>query len=189
MTNAEIQSLLDRLAEQARCLESAYIESEGEVTDQIAALEEEQEELKTLLLEGGVDSLGRWLKLKSDEVATYKAEAAYAASKAKAAANTIDYIKYRIYELLQAAGVESVKGDLGYSFKATMSVKTETNKDILEALYNEKADKALREAGIPAYITFKLGASVSAVPEGEELPAVFSRSETPSVTFRKPRSK
>lgn len=189
MTNAEIQSLLDKLAEQARCLESAYIESEGEVTEEITIIEEQQAELKALLLEGGVDSLGRWLKLKTDEVATYKAEAAYANNKAKAAANTIEYIKFRIWELLQAAGVEQVKGDLGYSFKTSMSVKTEVDKDALETLYNDTAEKALRDAGIPVYVTFKLGASVSAVPEGEELPVVFNRSETPSVTFRKPRAK
>ena len=54
--------------------------------------------------------------------------------------------------------------------------------------YGAAVEKAVREAGIPEWVTVKLGASSALVPEGQELPDVFDRSVTPSVKFTKPRT-
>jgi hypothetical protein len=62
------------------------------------------------------------------------------------------------------------------------------DKDAIKARWQEVAEQALRAAGIPSYITVKLDAAVSAVPEGEDLPDVFTQSRRQSVTFRKPKA-
>ena len=46
---------------------------------------------------------------------------------------------------------------------------------------------AMAEMGIPNWVTVKLDAKVSEVPEGAELPACFKVDEKDTVRFTKPR--
>ena len=82
-------------------------------------------------------------------------------------------------------------GDRGYSFAATISTKTEVDKDILKALYADKVEEAIRAVHVPAYIGVSLTASSTkanelGVVEGDE--QIFITTEKPSVRFTKPRA-
>ena len=72
--------------------------------------------------------------------------------------------------------------------KSKRAVKTTVDTERLSEEYGAAVEKAVREAGIPEWVTVKLGASSALVPEGQELPDVFDRSVTPSVKFTKPRT-
>ena len=188
MNNNELYLYLADLQRISTNLEDAYIESGGEITDESQALEYEKGILEQMLCTEGVDFLGRWLKSKEDEAKTIKAEADYVTRRRKAVENSVEYIKGRIAEIMQATHKDKIKGSNGYSFTATHSITTTVDSAAVKELYLEKAKKALLDAGIPAYITFKLDASVSAIPEGEPLPEIFTRTDVPSVTFRKPKA-
>jgi hypothetical protein len=100
----------------------------------------------------------------------------------------IEYIKGQIYNVLTAIGKEKVKGTF-YSFAPAISTKTEVDKEILEEKYLGIANQAL-ETILPPWVSFKLSASVKAVPEGEEgLPSEFKVVTTPTCKFIKPRAK
>lgn len=189
MNNREINELIETLSLTTRTFENYMIEQEGEFDDNASQMEEQIAILKDLLTTEGIDSLGRWLKAKEDEVKTLKAEKDYIARKAKACENTIDYIKTQMERVLKSADLEEIKGSNGYKFARTTSVKTEVNKETLKAIYQENVEKALRESYIiPDDVTITLGASVSALPEGAILPCYYNRTETPSVRFTKPRA-
>lgn len=188
MTNKDITDALAKLQGCTVALEEAYEENGGEITEETLHMEQEREALTELLTTEGVDTLGRWLKGKEDEAKTLKAEADYITRERRAVESGIDYIKDRIAEVLLATGTDKIKGSNGYSFTATESVTTSVNKDAIKARWQEVAEQALRAAGIPSYITVKLDAAVSAVPEGEDLPDVFTQLRKQSVTFRKPRA-
>ena len=174
MQYQDIQDALATLARLSEEQERLYIEGEGEVTPETEALEEEMEAVKHLLENEGIDSLGRWLKAKEDEVKMWKAEKATAERHAKSAENTIAFVKDKITEVMKAVGMEVAKGNY-YSFKQTEG-------------YLVTAEKALREAGIPEWVTIKLDAKVSLVPEGEKLPAVFVENKKDTIRFTKPRN-
>ena len=91
-------------------MEEEYIENGGEVTDQTLAMEENIERMKVLLTTDGVDSLGRWLKSKEDQMKTLKAEKESVTRQIKSCENTIDYIKEMVNMVLVATGQEKVKG-------------------------------------------------------------------------------
>lgn len=186
MNNHNIKDALSALAENCYLLEQAYTENGGEVTDETLSLESNIDYLKELLLQDGVDSLGRWLKAKEDEVKTYKAEKDAAARKIKSCENTIDYIKSMVHQVLTAAEVDKVKGSF-YSFTPYEKVSTSADKERINELYNDKVAEALKELGIPTYITFSLGASVNLVQD-ENLPDVFVRTTSHSCKFTKPRA-
>ena len=188
MNNIEITDALAKLQGYTRSLEEAYEENGGEVTEETLHMEQEREVLAELLCTEGVDYLGRWLKSKEDEAKTIKAEADYVTRRRKAVENSVEYVKGRIAEVMQATHKDKIKGSNGYSFTASRSITTTVDSAAVKELYLEKAKKALLDAGIPAYITVKLDASVSAVPEGEPLPEIFTRTDVPSVTFRKPKA-
>ena len=188
MTSKEINETLARLQELSAALEDEYEANGGEITETAAQLEASMEDVKALLSTEGVDSLGRWLKGKEDEAKTIKAEADYITRKRKGVENGIEYVKDMIARVLWACGTDNIKGSNGYSFTATESVTTSVDKDAIKARWQEVAEQALRAAGIPSYITVKLDAAVSAVPEGEDLPDVFTQSRKQSVTFRKPKA-
>ena len=188
MTSREIDGLLDRMRQLTGDLEAIYIENGGEVTPATEAADAEITGIAETLLTEGVDSLGRWLRSKQDEAAAVKAEQDYLARRKKSVENTVDYIKAKITEVMAATGRTKVRGELGYAFAAYDSVKTTVDTEKLTEEYGAAVEKAVRAAGIPGWVTVKLGASASLVPEEQELPDVFDRSVTPTVKFTKPRA-
>lgn len=191
MNNTEINNTINILNMMSYQLESAYIENEGECTEATEAMEAEICAIKDLLNTEGVDSLGRWLKAKEDEVKSLKAEKDYISRKIDAANNTIDYIKEQVASLMRATGEEKVKGMNGYSFTTTTSVKTAVDKDVLKDMFLDAVEKKLRggrKPVIPEDVTITLGASVKALKDDSILPAYYTRTETPSCRFTKPRA-
>lgn len=188
MNNRDINAALAALNEATFILEDEYMENGGEVTESTEAQEEYIESLKTLLEEEGIDSLGRWLKGKEDQIKTLKAERDHVTRQIKKTEEGIEYIKSQIYNVLTAIGKEKVKGTF-YSFAPAISTKTEVDKEILEEKYLGVVNQAL-ETILPPWVSFKLSASVKAVPEGEEgLPAEFKVVTTQTCKFIKPRAK
>lgn len=174
-------------------LEETYIENEGEVTEETEQMEAQISGLKELLTGEGIDLLGGWLKAKEDKKKSLKAEKDYITRQMAAIDETIEFIKTKVNQILVATGQEKVKGARGYSFAATISSKTEVDKDVLKDLYAERVEKALRDAFIPSYIGVSLTASSTKAAEyggciapGDE--KIFVTTEKPSVRFTKPRA-
>ena len=191
MNNKEINSLIESLNASMWAFENYMVENDGVCDEASDQMEEQIGILKELLTTEGIDSLGRWLKAKEDEIKSLKAEKDYITRKINAATGTIDYIKTQMNKILTAAQMEEIKGANGYKFQVTTSTKTEVDKDVLKALYLDKVEKKLRGGKnpvIPADVTFSLGASVSLVPEGAVLPSYYIRTSSPSCKFTKPRA-
>jgi hypothetical protein len=188
MNNRDITAALAALEEATFLLEEEYEMSGGEVTEETEAQEEYIESLKALLEDEGIDSLGRWLKSKEDLIKTLKAERDSVTRQIKKTEDGIEYIKTQIFNVLTALGKEKVKGTF-YSFAPSISRKTEVDKEILEEKYLGIVNNALEQI-LPPWISFKLSASVKAVPgDMEEMPSEFKVVETPSCKFVKPRAK
>ena len=188
MNNKEINAALAALNEATFLLDEEYEMNGGEVTEETEAQEEYIESLKTLLEDEGIDSLGRWLKSKEDLIKTLKAERDSVNRQIKKTEDGIEYIKVQIYNVLTALGKDKVKGTF-YSFAPAISRKTEVDKEILEEKYLAEVNNALEQI-LPPWVSFKLSASVKAVPgDMEEMPSEFKVVETPSCKFVKPRAK
>ena len=188
MNNRDINAALAALNEASFLLEEEYEMNGGEVTEETEAQEEYIESLKALLEEEGIDSLGRWLKSKEDLVKTLKAERDSVTRQIKKTEDGIEYIKTQIFNVLTALGKEKVKGTF-YSFAPAVSRKTEVDKEVLEEKYLGLANNALEKV-LPPWVSFKLSASVKALPgDTEELPSEFKVTETPTCKFTKPRAK
>lgn len=190
MNNTEIRTALARLQEMEFNLEDEYVNNGGEATESTEMQEESIQALRELLTTEGVDSLGRWLKAKEDQIKALKAEKDSVTRQINAANNTIDYIKTQINHLMVQTGTEKVKGTF-YSFTPYESVKVEVNKDSLKAIYEDKVKDALVLAHIPAYVGVTLTASATkakelGVVEGDE--EIFNETHSPSVRFTKPRA-
>ena len=191
MNNKEINSLIESLNASMLAFENYMVENDGVCDEASDQMEEQIGILKELLTTEGIDSLGRWLKAKEDEIKSLKAEKDYITKKINAATGTIDYIKTQMNKILTAAQMQEIKGANGYKFQVTTSTKTEVDKEILKALFLDKVEKKLRGGKnpvIPADVTFSLGASVSLVPEGAVLPSYYIRTSSPSCKFTKPRA-
>ena len=191
MNNKEINSLIESLNASMWAFENYMVENDGVCDEASDQMEEQIGILKELLTTEGIDSLGRWLKAKEDEIKSLKAEKDYITRKINAATGTIDYIKTQMNKILTAAQMEEIKGANGYKFQVTTSIKTEVNKEILKEFFLDKVEKKLRGGKnpvIPADVTFSLGASVSLVPEGAVLPSYYIRTSSPSCKFSKPRA-
>lgn len=186
-TYKELQDSMARVAWVSYKLENEYIENDGEVTEETENMEAEIADLKDLLAGEGIDLLGRWLKSKEDELKTYKAEKDAAARRAASVQNTIDFIKAKITEVMKATGQEKAKG-MFYSFTQTVSNTTKVDTDLLNEMYLALAERAIRAAGVPEYVTMKLDAKVSLVPEGEATPDIFTTTSKDTVRFTKPRA-
>lgn len=187
MDYQELQDILTTLDATSYRLETTYVENDGEVTDETELMEAQIAAMKILLNGEGVDYLGRWLKGKEDRKKALKAEKDFIQRQMDATDRTISFIKDKIREVMDATGCEKVRGDLGYTFATATSVKTEVDKDLLRELYQAKAEAAL--AGIlPADVTVTLSASVSKLEADAELPQYYTRTETPTVRFTKPRA-
>lgn len=185
-TYKDIQDALATLARISYDLEEKYIENDGEVTDETEAAEAEKAAIQDLLAGEGIDTLGRWLKSKEDELKTYKAEKEAADRRMKSVSNTIDFVKTKITEVMKAAGQEKAKGTF-YSFTQSVSKTTKVDSALLNSWYLDDIETAMTELGIPNWVTVKLDAKVSDVPEGSELPACFKVDEKDTVRFTKPR--
>lgn len=197
MNNKEINAALAALNEATFLLEEEYTENGGEMTETTEAKEQEIESLKQLLIGDGIDSLGRWLKSKEDQIKARKAERDMVNREISRLEDGIEFIKSQIYNVLVSLGEEKVKGSF-YSFATKVSVKTEVDKEILKSKYEQKVADALRAAGIPSHVTCTLGASIKAweafVNENPDeaamggLPEEFRVQEKPSCRFIKPRA-
>lgn len=187
MNNKEIMAALAALEEASFLLEEEYEMNGGEVTEETEAQEEYIESLKALLEDEGIDSLGRWLKSKEDLIKTLKAERDSVARQIRKTENGIEYIKVQIHNVLTALGKEKVKGTF-YSFAPAISRKTEVDKDVLEEKYLALVNNALEKV-LPPWVTYKLSASVKAIPgDMEVMPSEFRVVETPTCKFVKPRA-
>lgn len=191
MDYKELNQVLVNLDQAISTLEDLYIEGEGEVTEETEQMEEHISGLKELLTRDGIDLLGGWLKAKEDRKKTLKAEKDYITRQMSAIDESIEFIKGKVNEVLVATGQEKIKGDRGYSFAATTSVKTEVDKDVLKTIYADRIEEAIRAAHIPAYVGVTLTASSTkaaelGIIEGDE--EIFHTTEKPSVRFTKPRA-
>ena len=191
MNNKEINSLIESLNASMWAFENYMVENDGVCDEASDQMEEQIGILKDLLTTEGIDSLGRWLKAKEDEIKSYKAEKDYITRKINAATGTIDYIKSQMNKLLKASGMEEIKGANGYKFQVTTSTKTEVDKDVLKTIYADRIEEAIRAAHIPAYVGVTLTASSTkaaefGIVEGDE--EIFHTTEKPSVRFTKPRA-
>lgn len=190
MDYKEMNQVLAELDQAMNTLEDLYIEGEGEVTEETERMEERISALKDLLTGEGIDLLGGWLKAKEDRKKALKAEKDYLTRQMSAIDETIEFIKDKITEVMRVTGQDKIKGERGYSFTATHSVKTEVDKDVLKAIYADKVEEAIRAAHVPAYVGVTLTASSTkaqelGVLEGDE--EIFSTTERDTVTFRKPK--
>lgn len=191
MDYKELNQVLVNLDQAINTLEDLYIEGEGEVTEETEQMEDHISGLKELLTRDGIDLLGGWLKAKEDRKKTLKAEKDYITRQMAAIDESIEFIKGKVNEVLVATGQEKIKGDRGYSFAATTSVKTEVDKDVLKTIYADRIEEAIRAAHIPAYVGVTLTASSTKAAElgiidGDE--EIFHTTEKPSVRFTKPRA-
>lgn len=191
MNNKEISSMIESLNASMWAFENYMVENDGVCDEASDQMEEQIGILKDLLTTEGIDSLGRWLKAKEDEIKSLKAEKDYITRKINAATGTIDYIKSQMNKLLKASGMEEIKGANGYKFQVTTSTKTEVDKDVLKTIYADRIEEAIRAAHIPAYVGVTLTASSTkaaefGIVEGDE--EIFHTTEKPSVRFTKPRA-
>lgn len=184
-----MNQVLANLDQAINTLEETYMENEGEITEETEQMEAEISGLQELLTTEGIDLLGGWLKAKEDKKKSLKAEKDYITRQMAAIDETIEFIKDKITQVMKAIGQEKIKGDRGYSFTASHSVKTDVNKDVLKALYADKVEEAIRAAHIPAYIGVSLTASSTKANELGIMDGdveIFSTTEKDTVTFRKP---
>lgn len=191
MNNKEINSLIESLNASMCAFENYMVENDGVCDEASDQMEEQIGILKELLTTEGIDSLGRWLKAKEDEIKSLKAEKDYITRKINAATGTIDYIKTQMNKILTAAQMQEIKGANGYKFQVTTSTKTEVDKDVLKTIYADRIEEAIRAAHIPAYVGVTLTASSTkaaefGIVEGDE--EIFHTTEKPSVRFTKPRA-
>lgn len=190
MNNTDIKSAIAELSTTMFLLEEEYMENGGEVTEYTATMEANIERLKVLLTTEGVDSLGRWMKSKEDQMKSLKAERDSITRQIKSCENTIEYIKTLVNHVLVSTGEEKVKGTC-YSFAATTSETTSVDKDALKEQFMDAVEKKLRGGKnpvIPVDVTITLGASIKNVPEGAEIPSYYLKESKPSVKFTKPRA-
>lgn len=192
MQYKDIQEALRALAETSAQLEEQYIENGGEITEETEGLEAAKDALAKMLKEDGIDTLGRWLKAKEDEKATYKAEKAAADARIKSVDNTIEFVKEKVGEILRATGVEKAKGAF-YSFSQRTSTKTSFNAEALDDAFLDLVTEAARAAGLPGYVDVALKTTATRIRdwgeehEGEGL-EFYEVETSPSISFTKPRA-
>ncbi len=164
MKYQDIQDALCNLARLSEELENQYIESEGEVTPESEALEAQKDAVADLLTGEGIDTLGRWLKSKEDELAMYKAEKATADRRIKSVKNTIDFVKAKVSDIMVATGMQKAKGTY-YGFTTYVSEKTSLNEEELDERWLDAVTEAARNAGLPGYIDVALKTTATRVKE------------------------
>ena len=186
-TYKDVKAAQDELDILSAQYEEQMFEDGGEVTEVSENLERQKEVVSDLLAGEGIDTMGRVIKAKEDFIKTLKAEQDSIKRKIKAAESSIEFYKTVITDILHQTGRDKAKGLL-YGFTATTSNTTKVDMELLNGRYLEVAEQAIRAAGVPDYVTVKLDAKVSLVPEGEELPDLFEEVHKDTVRFTKPRA-
>ena len=184
MTSKEINEKIHEISEMSMALEEAFIENGGEMTDETDEMDGYVSVLKDLLMNDGVDSLGRWLKSKEDQKAALKDEKAKIDRMIKATDRSIEYIKNLIDAVLFACKTDKAQGLL-YSFTRTISTTHTADTDLIEERYADKVNEIAEEAGLPVWLKVKVIPSWSLVPKDVETDE-FITNFTHTVTFRKP---
>lgn len=187
MDAKQIKQATDDLAMMTWLLEQDYINNEGEVTDETERQERQIAALKDLLTTEGIDSLGHWLKAKEDEIKSLKAEKDYLDRQIKAHSNTIDYIKHTANAILRAAGVEAVKGALGYKFTRYESVKTSVVTEKVDEDWLDVVTAAARDAGLPDCMDVAIKTTATRL-EGDGFTQYVNRETADTCKFTKPRA-
>ena len=188
MKAGDILTAVMKLNSMALALEDEYIETGGEVTEETKGIEQHIETIKELLTTEGVDSLGRWLKAKQDEIATAKAEKAAATARLKALENTEAYIKDVITKVLLATNTEKVRGTY-YTFTQARSVRTSVDQDELNEAWLEKAQEGARKNGLPDWVDVVLKTTATQLQEeGGDALEFLVEDDRPAVRFTKPRA-
>lgn len=182
----DIQDALATLARLSDQLEDLYLESEGEVTEETEALEARIDAVRDLLQNDGVDALGRWLKLKEDEMKMWKAERDAAVRKIKSSQNTIDFVKAKIAEVMAATGMTKAKGNY-YSFSAYTSEKSSVNYEEIAEVWRKPVFDALESIGFPSWLEVSFKTTTTALKEAgaEEF---IDTTTADAVRFTKPRA-
>lgn len=190
MNNKEINSLIESLNASMWAFENYMVENDGVCDEASDQMEERIGILKELLTTEGIDSLGRWLKAKEDEIKSLKAEKDYITRKINAATGTIEYIKTQMNKILTAAQMQEVKGANGYKFQVTTSIKTEVLKDALNDAFLEIAQVGARANGLPDWVDIQLKTTATEIKNSGDMDALSFLQETssPSVRFTKPRA-
>lgn len=190
MQVSEIKDMIAHIGQVTAALEEAYIENGGEVTAETEQMEVDKAAMQEMLEGEGIDALGRWLKSKEDAKKALKAEKDAIARQMEATDRTIDYIKSLIYDACAAAGIVKAKGTC-YSFTPYVSRSYVVDKEQLRERYAATVDKAIREAGVPEYITVSLTASGAKATEvglrDEDLTLIGIETKQ-TVKFLKPRA-
>lgn len=186
MNNKDIERLLEQFVSVQRNFENELDDNGGELTDAVLSLEEEMQAIKDTLTGDGIDALGEWMQAKEDEKQRCKDRKAKEDARIKAIDRCIDYIKGRIRQVMDVTGQDAYKGDY-YGFKAYDSVTTTADKQVIAERWGQVVEDAIRDAGVPSYITVTLGGSVKNFPAGEILTDEFVQTKTDTVKFNKPR--
>lgn len=181
----EIQTNLETIHRLTAEIEDRYIESDGEVTPEAEALEQEKEAIAYLLQNDGIDALGRWLKLKEDETKMWKAEKAAADRKIKSSENTIAFIKEKIAEIMKATGMEKAKGTY-YSFSRYESAKSTVKYEDIERVWGPRVYTALEGIGFPGWMEIQFKTTTTALKEAGEDEFIDTVTGD-AVRFTKPR--
>lgn len=187
MEHKEIKKAMDDLAIMSYLLEDEYVNNGGEVTEETERKERQIAALRQLLTTEGIDSLGHWLNAKEDEVANLKAEKAYIDRKIKANAQTMDYIKTVANGILKAAGVEAVKGALGYKFTRYESVKTSVVAEKVDEDWLAVVTDAARNAGLPACMDVAIKTTATRLEE-DGYTQYVNKETADTCKFNKPRA-
>ena len=182
----DIQSAMAALYHANENFDALMEENGGELTPEAEDLENVKNALQDLLSGEGIDSLGRWLKAKEDEKATFKAEKAAADRRIKAVDKTIDFIKHEIGRVLRATGQEKVKGTF-YSFSQFDSTKTSFDAKALDEKFLDMVTEAARNAGLPASVDVALKTTATRLQEDENLAELVSVETSETCKFTKPK--
>ena len=187
MKYKDIQDALATLNRLSLELEDQYIENEGEVTEETEELEARKAAIEDLLQNDGIDALGRWLKVKEDEVKMWKAEKAAADRKVKSAQNTVDFVKAKIAEVMAMTGMDKAKGSY-YSFTKYVSEKSSVNQEELEAKWKQRVEDAVRHALVPEYVQVSIKSTATDLKAaGGEALDFLDVTTGDAVRFTKPR--
>lgn len=166
-------------------LEDNYQENGGEITPETEQLEGIKAAIEDLLTTEGVDSLGRWLKRKQDEIVAAKAEKAAADRRVRSLQKTEEFIKFQISELLRKTDTDKVAGTY-YNFQRAVSTKNSVKEFELAMDWSAKVNKAARAAGLPECIDVELKTNTTRL-KAAGLDEYVATVETDTVAFRKPR--
>ena len=189
MEYKELNKVLADLDQAMIALEDKYMENEGEITEETESLEDQVSGLKELLTKEGVDLLGGWLKAKEDKKKSLKAEKDFITRQIASVDNTIDFIKFKLNQIMTATGQHVIKGDRGYTFGVTTKVKTQVDMNAINDKYLEMAQVGARMEGIPDWLDVQLKATATDIQEaGGDALDFITKESTPSVRFSKPRA-